>query len=195
MIGTNISLSFNLEKIYEDANFTLGDKDKIGIVGVNGAGKTTLFKVILGEQHLDSGKITISDKRIGYLPQEIILRDKNISVYDYLMSARPIKKLEEKLQSLYEELAAASGKEQEKIMKKISSTQYLLEYYDIYNYENILLTLIDNMKISFIHFLYYKLEILLLDEPTNHIDINTKDLIIGYLKKYKVMVLIISHDV
>ena len=215
MIGTNISLSFNLEKIYEDANFTLGDKDKIGIVGVNGAGKTTLFKVILGEQHLDSGKITISDKRIGYLPQEIILRDKNISVYDYLMSARPIKKLEEKLQSLYEELATTSGKEQEKIMKKISSTQNMLEYYDVYNYENILLTLIDNMKIdldlldmklcnlsggqkskiAFLHLLYSKPEILLLDEPTNHLDINTRDFIIGYLKKYKGMVLIISHDV
>ena len=105
MIGQNISLSFNLETIYEKCNFNLQDKDKVGIVGVNGAGKTTLFKVILGEQDLDEGKISIVNKRIGYLPQEIVLEDKNVTVFDYLLSARPIKKLEKELQKLYEELS------------------------------------------------------------------------------------------
>ena len=38
-------------------------------------------------------------------------------------------------------------------------------------------------------------EILLLDEPTNHLDVTTRTFITNYLKNYKGMVLIISHDI
>ena len=214
MIGRDINLAFNLEVIYDNANFTIQDNDKVGIVGVNGAGKTTLFKVILKEQELDSGKIITKDKRIGYLPQEIIIDDENISVFDYLLSARPIKKLEDELQSLYEKVAIESNN-QDKIMKRINYVQNKLDYYEAYSYESILLNLIDNMnidldlldmklkdlscgqksKIAFARVLYSKPEILLLDEPTTHLDKETRDFVINYLRKYKGMVLIISHDV
>ena len=178
-------------------------------------GKTTLFKVILKEQELDSGKIKIVNKNIGYLPQEIILENKDITVFEYIMSARQIDKLNKKLIELYNEVAITSGKEQEIIMKKISKVQAELEYYDCYNAENILLELISDMqidfelldmrlcdlsggqksKVAFAHLLYSKPEILLLDEPTNHLDVTTREFITNYLKKYKGMVLIISHDV
>jgi len=215
MKGSNLNLSFGLELIYENANFQLNDFDKVGVVGVNGAGKTTLFKVILKTQDLDGGKIDVINKRIGYLPQEIILEDKDITVFDYIMTARPIEKLEQELTKLYNDVAVTTGKEQDKIMKKISKTQNLLEYYDCYNAENIMLEIISDMsidpelldmklkdlsggqksKIAFAHLLYSKPEILLLDEPTNHLDVTTRDFITGYLKNYKGMVLIISHDV
>lgn len=215
MKGSNLNLSFGLEQIYVNAKFQLNDFDKVGVVGVNGAGKTTLFKVILKEQELDSGKIKIVNKNIGYLPQEIILENKDITVFEYIMSARPIDKLNKKLIELYNEVAITSGKEQEIIMKKISKVQAELEYYDCYNAENILLELISDMqidfelldmrlcdlsggqksKVAFAHLLYSKPEILLLDEPTNHLDVTTREFITNYLKKYKGMVLIISHDV
>lgn len=213
MIGRDLNLAFNLNVIYENANFTIQDNDKVGIVGVNGAGKTTLFKVILKEQELDSGKIIAKDKRIGYLPQEIIIDDENITVFDYLLSARPIKKLEDELQSLYEKVAI-SDDNQDKIMKRINYVQNRLDYYEAYSYESILLSLIDNMnidpdlldmrlkdlsggqksKIAFARVLYSKPEILLLDEPTNHLDKDTWTFVVNYLRKYKGMVLIISHD-
>lgn len=216
MKGIDMNLAFNLEVIYKDANFQIDDNDKVGIVGVNGAGKTTLFKVILKEEKLDSGKISFDKKkRIGYLPQEIDIKDKEKIVFDYLMEARPIQKLENELQELYEEVANASGSEQEKILKKISNTQNLLEYYDVYKAESILMEIITNMdidydllemkikdlsggqksKIAFAHLLYSNPEIMLLDEPTNHLDNVTREFVTNYLKKYKGMVLIISHDI
>ena len=216
MKGIDMNLAFNLEVIYKDANFQIDDNDKVGIVGVNGAGKTTLFKVILKEEKLDSGKISFDKKkRIGYLPQEIDIKDKEKIVFDYLMEARPIQKLENELQELYEEVANASGSEQEKILEKISNTQNLLEYYDVYKAESILMEIITNMdidydllemkikdlsggqksKIAFAHLLYSNPEIMLLDEPTNHLDNVTREFVTNYLKKYKGMVLIISHDI
>lgn len=215
MQGTNICLSFGTDIIYDNASFHIEDKDKVGVVGVNGAGKTTLFKVLLKEQILDSGKIIIKDKRIGYLPQEIILEDETILVWDYLLQARPIQKLEKKLTNLYEEVAISDNKKQDKLLKEIGKVQNLLEYYDYYHAENILLELIEKMnididlldkklvdlsggqksKIAFAHLLYSNPEILLLDEPTNHLDKETRDYITNYLKHYKGMVLIISHDI
>ena len=45
MRGQNMNLAFGLEVIYDDAEFQIGEKDNVGIVGVNGAGKTTLFRL------------------------------------------------------------------------------------------------------------------------------------------------------
>ena len=214
MRGTNLNLSYGLNEVYVDASFNISDLEKVGIVGVNGAGKTTLFKVILKTIELDSGKISLNNKRIGYLPQEITSLDKDISVMDYIMESRPIKKLENELTFLYERVAIQTGKEQDKTMKRISKVQETLEYYDCYNAENIMLELIYNLnidfdlldlkltdlsggqksKIAFASLLYSMPEILLLDEPTNHLDITTKEFITEYLKNYKGSVLIISHD-
>lgn len=215
MRGSCLNLSFGVNEIYKNAEFVLSENDKVGIVGVNGAGKSTLFHVILGDIKLDSGKITFSKKiNIGYLPQEIIVND-DILVLDYLLSARPIAVLEQKLVKLYEKVAVALEKEQSKILKEIAKTQELLDYYDCYNAENILFEIIDNMKIdidlldlkvsdlsggqkskiAFAHLLYSKSNILLLDEPTNHLDIETRDYVTNYLKNYKGTILVISHDV
>ncbi len=216
MYGEHMNLKFHLETIYDDASFRIENKDKVGIVGVNGAGKTTLFKVILKKEELNQGKIVIPrNTRIGYLPQEIVLEDKDITVFDYLLGARPIEKLNKKLEQLYIDVAITVGKEQDKLLKEISKTQEKLEYYDCYEAESILFTIISNMnidselldmklkdlsggqksKIAFAHLLYSAPEIMLLDEPTNHLDTTTRDYITNYLKNYKGMVLIISHDV
>lgn len=209
-------MTFGLETIYKDANFFVNENDKVGLVGVNGAGKTTLFKVILKEQELNSGKIILPKGiRIGYLPQEIKLNNVDTTVFEYLMSARPIEKLESNLQNLYEQVAVAPENMQKKILKKIGMTQEMLEYYDVYNAENILFELVEKMnidsnlldmklndlsggqksKIAFAHLLYSKPEILLLDEPTNHLDESTRKYVTDYLNKYKGMVIIISHDI
>ena len=63
MKGEDMFLSFGSEVIYDDANFRIEEKDKVGVVGVNGAGKTTLFKIILKEERLDGGKVTTNKKK------------------------------------------------------------------------------------------------------------------------------------
>lgn len=215
MKATKINLALGLETIFEDAEFQIGNLDKVGIVGVNGAGKTTLFKVILRQQELDSGTISINNARIGYLPQEIKLDNEETTVWDYILQARPIRKLENELNQVYEELNTANEQEQAQLLKRMSKLQDKLEYYDCYNAENIALGIIESMKIdeellemrlmdlsggqkskiAFAHVLNSNPEILLLDEPTNHLDVSTKDFVTEYLKNYKGMVLMISHDV
>ena len=210
-----MNLAFGLEEIYEDAEFQIGDLDKVGIVGVNGAGKTTLFRLLLGELELDSGSLTSGNARIGYLPQEIVLEDEDITVWDFLFEGRPIKKYEQELEEIYKKLETAVNAEQEALLARMGTLQERLEYFDFYEAETILLKLADKMsidaelyhrpmrelsggqksKMAFARLLYSKPEILLLDEPTNHLDVSTKDFVIKYLKNYRGSVLIISHDI
>ncbi|MBD5132686.1 MAG: ABC-F family ATP-binding cassette domain-containing protein [Clostridiales bacterium] len=215
MKGQDLSLAFGTEVIYDDAEFFIGDKDKTGIVGVNGAGKTTLFKVILGEQELDRGKIFTGGARIGYLPQEIDFADKQKTVWDYLFDARPVRKIEAELDTIYATLETAGEAEQAELLNRMAELHACLDGYDAYNAENILLELIFDMKINdelldmklgdlsggqkskiaFAHVLFSNPQVLLLDEPTNHLDATTKEFVTNYLKNYKGSVLIISHDV
>lgn len=211
-----MNLAFGLEVIYEDADFQVNDYDKVGIVGVNGAGKTTLFQVLLQEQELDSGSITTAhNSRIGYLPQEIEMQGESGTVIEYLQTGRPIGRLETELNQIYQKLEQADAIEQASLLTRMEKIQSRLEFFDYYKSESILLDIIDRMqididllelplnrlsggqksKIAFARVLYSKSEILLLDEPTNHLDAATKEFVTDYLRNYKGMVLIISHDV
>ena len=215
MRGSKMNLSFGIETIYEDAEFNVSDRDNVGIVGVNGAGKTTLFRLLLGEIELDSGILSLGNARVGYLPQEIVLEDDQITVWEYLFEGRPIKKINDELESIYTKLETAPIEEQDELIDRMTYLQKSLEYYDCYEAENILLDLAISMdidfdlfdmrlkdlsggqksKMAFARVLFSKPEILCLDEPTNHLDATTKEFVTDYLKNYKGTVLIISHDV
>ena len=214
----NLCMSFNKEIIFDNMSVIFGGTDKVGITGVNGAGKSTLFNLIRGTLTPDSGKILLDNKRIGYLPQvitdEIPIED--ITVFDYLLEGRPIKKLENELNDIYLKISNTIEEKELKIYyNKIDKIEKKLSYYDSYNAEGILLKIISGMnindellyqslkslsggeksKVAFARLLYSKPEILLLDEPTNHLDLDTKDYIINYIKSYKGLVLVISHDI
>lgn len=212
MYASSLSLSFGTTVVYDNAEFNLSSRDKVGIVGVNGAGKTTLFKLILGELSPDAGRIDTGGARLGYLPQTIEITNPEITVWEFLTTGRPIAKLEKQLQNLYQQIADTPDDAQ--VQSDIDHVQSELDYYECYTAEDTLLKIIDNMhidsdmldmrlrdlsggqksKVAFARLLYSMAEILLLDEPTNHLDATTKDWVCNYLKKYRGMVLIISHD-
>jgi len=65
---TNVSKSFADRELFSNVNFQLGSKQRVGLVGRNGSGKSTLFKMILGEEALDGGEISIpKNYKIGAL--------------------------------------------------------------------------------------------------------------------------------
>lgn len=214
----NLTMSFGTQELFNNVNIYISENEKVGIVGVNGAGKSTLFKIILGQEDPTSGKISFShNTRIEWLPQVIEdnISDTNITVFEYLLSARPIDKLNNKLQKCYEDLSKEDESKHNAIYNKINKIQKDLEYWEEYSAESTLLKIIEGMnitsdildkkikelsggqksKIAFAKLLYSKPEIILLDEPTNHLDKESKDYVINYLKHYKGSVYVISHDI
>lgn len=214
MKGENLELAFGTEKIYDNCSFNFETTDKVGVVGVNGAGKSTLFKVILGIEKLDDGEITLPSFRVGYLPQEIKIDSEldNVTVWEYIASARPVDYIQEKLNAEYEKLAKYP--ESEAILARIEKLQDEIDSFDMANMDNELLRIVEKMnlmdlidmhmaqlsggqksKVAFARVLFQNAGLLLLDEPTNHLDAETKGFVANYLRNYHGMVLIISHDV
>ena len=215
----NLTMSFGVQEIFDDVNLQIKDNEKVGIIGMNGAGKSTFFKLVMGKLEPDSGRIILKPgTRIGFLPQVISdeIPSMEISVFDYLLDGRPIKKLEQELSEAYTEASVETDEKKLKfIMKRIGKLQEKLEYYEVYNAENILLKIVTGMnidselldlqlcnlsggqksKVAFARLLYSNPEILLLDEPTNHLDVDTKEYIINYLRNYNGTILVISHDI
>lgn len=211
----DLSFAFGIEKIFENVNIIINENEHVGIVGVNGAGKTTLFKLIMKELNPDEGRIIFKNNtRIQLLPQVINdeVPNMDITVFDYLLSARPIDKLNEERIKIYEKLSNSSNTLE--LYKKIDKIERELDYWEYYSAEGVLLKIISGMnigddilyqklcnlsggqksKVAFAKLLYSKPEIILLDEPTNHLDKETKEFVINYIKNYKGTILIISHD-
>lgn len=214
MKASHLHLTYGTKVVYDDCSFNLEPGDKVGIVGVNGAGKTTLFRIILGQQQLDDGEITLPSLRLGYLPQEITIPPEHhsITVWEYVAAGRPVDNLQDQLNQEYEKLAKYPNSQA--ILDRITNLQDLIDSYDIANFDYELLKILDKMhlsslvdhkmselsggqksKVAFARVLFENAGLLLLDEPTNHLDVETKQFVTNYLRNYKGTVLVISHDI
>lgn len=214
MKASHLQLAYGTKIVYDDCDFQLETGDKAGVVGVNGAGKTTLFKIILGQQQLDDGKIELPSLRLGYLPQEITVppEHNDITVWEYVASGRPVDDLQNQLNAEYEKLAKYPNSQT--ILERINGLQDLIDSYDVANFDYELLKILEKMnlsdlmdrkirelsggqksKVAFARVLFENAGLLLLDEPTNHLDVETKQFVSNFLRNYHGTVLVISHDV
>ncbi|MCK7502985.1 MAG: ATP-binding cassette domain-containing protein [Desulfobacterales bacterium] len=99
----NVSLSFLDKKLFDNINWTIHPKSRIGLVGDNGTGKTTLFRAILEQVHLDSGadrySRTGSRRQSVICPQDLVELEP-ITLIDFLKKKSGIAALEESIKDL-----------------------------------------------------------------------------------------------
>ncbi len=77
----NISINYSSE-LFKELSFVLGNREKVGLIGLNGTGKSTLLKIIAGLEEPDSGRIELSKhESIGYLPQEFDLDKEGQAIF------------------------------------------------------------------------------------------------------------------
>ena len=68
----NLSKGFGGHELFDQINLKINPRERLGLVGRNGHGKTTLMRMILGEEHQDSGQILIpGNYRMGYVRQHL----------------------------------------------------------------------------------------------------------------------------
>ena len=135
----NLSIQFNGENLFDDVSFTIGDKDRIGLVGKNGAGKSTLLKILCGLQNADSGNIVISKHQtVGYLPQEMIPSSTTTVLQEAMKAFDEIKHLNLQLDSINKELSERKdydSKDYERLLLNQEEINERLAIIDVNNAE------------------------------------------------------------
>lgn len=215
LVVTNLDKSFDGNLIFKNLSFSVQDGDKVAVVGLNGAGKSTLFRILLNQIDCDSGDFYMGkNPRIGWMPQTIdeLNLPKDVIVYDFLRSGRPLAEIEQRMAEIYSKMA--DGDESEDLLQQLGACQSEFEYWDGYSAESELETMIDQMgidrqnlnkklgelsggqksKISFVRTLYARPNVLFLDEPTNHLDAASREWMTDYLVSTDASVIFISHD-
>ena len=75
----NLSISFDGKEVFNDLNFIVNDREKVGLIGRNGSGKTTLFKILSGKIKDYDGEVSVpKGYRIGYLEQHLKFTQKSV---------------------------------------------------------------------------------------------------------------------
>ena len=216
----NVSKYFGIDLIIKNITFSIGEGEKVGLVGVNGAGKSTLFKILCQELSYDEGELYIAKStRIGYLEQNNIL-DSDKKVYDEVVEVfTPLIEMERELRRLEEKIAQLGKKpspppELQLLMEKYAHTLEEFDKKNGYGFRSevrgvlrglgfseeefqqpiIQLSGGEKTRVSLAKLLLSKPDILMLDEPTNHLDIEAVEWLEGFLRDYQGTVLMISHD-
>ena len=170
----HISKLYGDKMILEDLSCSVDEGDKIGIIGINGTGKSTLLRIIAGEEEADEGKIIFSNgMTIGWMGQNPEF-DEESSILKYVCEG---KKIEDDYD--YE-----------------SDAKAMLTVLELENFDEKIKNLSGGQKkrAALCKVLLQKPDILILDEPTNHLDNKMSDWLENYLKSFRGVLLMVTHD-
>ena len=163
--------------LMEDLNFDLPKGGIVGIIGPNGAGKTTLFRMIMGMEKPDDGKLRVGDTVVpAYVDQSRDTLDGTKSVYDEISAGSEFLMLgKSKVNSrAYVSWFNFKGPDQQRKVNELSGGE--------------------RNRVHLAKLLRRGGNLLLLDEPTNDLDVDTLRSLEDALLNFGGCAVVISHD-
>ena len=199
--GEKLKLEIGRQILFDDASFSIADKERVALVGRNGSGKSTLMKIIAGLDSPSEGDITIAKNiRIAYMPQDFSLPPETTVRSVVTEGVAYFTEILKRCQEL-----PATSPEHEKL-------EHILTYHNAWDTTNRIDTILaklhlnepekkcsllsggERRRVMLARSIIADPDLLLLDEPTNHLDVEMIAWIEEYLASYKGACLFVTHD-
>jgi sulfate-transporting ATPase len=182
-LGDNVVIAEKLSKGYgerllvEDLSFRLPRGGIVGIIGPNGAGKTTLFRMIIGTEKPDAGKLIVGETvKLAYVDQSRDALEGDHSVWQEISGgAEHFEMGKRRIPTrAYCGQFGFKGSDQQKRIKELSGGE--------------------RNRVHLAKMLRTGGNLLLLDEPTNDLDVDTLRALEEALQSFAGCAVVISHD-
>ena len=215
-----VALYFGKKTIVEGLDLRIATGDRIGLIGPNGSGKTSLLRMLASEQHPDYGSIKLAKgMRLGYLPQDIALREDKPLLRFVMESVQGREALDKELAEREADLAQAEsaadgGEAMMELAEQLADLHERIAHYDMHYTEHEAMRILHGlgfkdsdkermlselsggwkMRAVLGSLLFQAPDLLLLDEPTNHLDMPSVTWLGDFMKAYERAFILISHD-
>lgn len=210
---TDLSMLFGDRLLFGEVSINFTAPNRYGLVGANGTGKSTFLRLLAGEEQPSLGDVTVSNRaKVGWLKQDQY-KYEHSTVVETVLQGKP--KLWEALQekeNIFSQMAHSPL--DEKSGYRLATLEEVILHNDGYTAETFAQDLLTGLgvpaeyhykplatlsggyklRVLLAQALFEEPDILLLDEPTNHLDIMSIAWLETYLKKFKGLLLFISHD-
>ncbi len=159
--------------ILENASCEILRGDKIALIGANGKGKSTLLRIVTGQEQFEG------ERKWGH------------NVEESFYAQHQLEALTVENEILEELKMCGSGKNELELRQLLGC--FLFSGDDVFKKIKIL-SGGEKARVALAKVIAAKGNFLLLDEPTNHLDMQSVDMLIDALNKYKGTLIIVSHD-
>jgi sulfate-transporting ATPase len=163
--------------LIEDLTFSLPRSGIVGIIGPNGAGKTTLFRMLVGQEPADGGRVEIGDTvQMSYVDQARDDLDGTKTVFQEITQGVEYVKtgVREVPARAYVSSFNFRGTDQQKLVGQLSGGE--------------------RNRVHLAKLIQSAGNVLLLDEPTNDLDVDTLRALEAGLESFPGCAVVISHD-
>ncbi len=169
----HISKIYGDKVIFDDISYGIHEGDKIGIIGINGTGKTTLLRMIAGTEEPDEGQIIRQNGlKITFLTQHPV----------FPKDATVLAHVEDSIDGADWEVK----KDAKDILTKLDLTCFDEKIEHLSGGQK--------KRIALAKALVNPSDVLILDEPTNHLDNEMASWLEDYLRSYKGVIIMVTHD-
>jgi ATP-binding cassette subfamily F protein 3 len=208
---------FGPKLLFENLDWLITPRARVGLVGANGTGKTTLLKVLARLEPLDYGEISFAKGTTSsYLPQDGLTLSGRTVLAECMSVFGDLLAMEQEMESLMEKIAELdpAGEEYQRVSERFHALDTEFRQRDGYSLEAQAGRVLAGlgfpesdwrrrteefsggwqMRIALAKLLLEKPNLLLLDEPTNHLDLEARNWLEEYLNDYPHAYLLVSHD-
>jgi len=169
-----VDFSYGDHAILTEVDFSLGAKDRVGILGHNGAGKSTFMKILAGILKPTKGdRYQNRSLKIGYFAQhQVDQLDMQASAFVHIHRLTP-------------------GATEQQIRGFLGGFNFKSDmiFGSIETFSGG-----EKARLVLAMLVWQKPNVLLLDEPTNHLDLEMKEALAYTLQEYDGALVLVSHD-